>query len=176
MKNKHSQSGTTLVVSMIMLTVLSLLVFSAIRSSTTNLRITGNMQVQGETTAAAQQAIEQVLESDFVTAPATQSVTIDMGAAIYTADVSQPVCAGTVEIPQSELKQDDPDDFQCFGSNDPMAVTQVDTGGTERQLHEASLCNQQLWELQARVTDANSGATSNVVQGLRLRAGRTSGC
>jgi type II secretory pathway pseudopilin PulG len=175
MNRKHAQSGATLVVSMIMLVVLTLLVVSSIRSSTTNLRITGNMQVQGETAAAAQQAIEQVLLTSFETDPVAQTITVDMGIATYTATVSQPVCDGTSAVPVGDLDPNDTGDFACFGSAEPMAVT-IASGASERQLQEASLCNQQVWEMQANVTHADSGATTSVVQGVRIRAGRTSGC
>ncbi len=175
MKTKHDQTGATLVVAMIMLVVLTLLVVSGIRSSTTNLRITGNMQVQGEVTAAAQQAIEQVLDSDYTTNPVAQTVDVPMGAADYTVNVSPPVCANTAPVATDELNPSDPKDLACFGSSDPTSVTQV-TGGTEKQVLEASLCNKQLWEVQADVNDSNSGAKTTVVQGVAVRAGRMSGC
>ncbi|WP_292935280.1 pilus assembly PilX N-terminal domain-containing protein [Noviherbaspirillum sp.] len=175
MKTKHDQSGATLVVAMIMLVVLTLLVVSGIRSSTSNLRITGNMQVQGEATAAAQQAIEQVLDTDYTNNPVAETITVPMGAVDYNVNVTQPVCANTAPVSTDELSPNDPKDLACFGSADPTSVTQV-SGGTEKQVLEASLCNKQLWEIQADVSDSNSGAKTTLVQGVAVRAGRMSGC
>ena len=77
---KQRQSGATLITALIMLIVLTLLVVSGIRSSNTNLRIAGNVQMQAEASAAAQQAIERVISSaNFDISPQTvgsYSVTI----------------------------------------------------------------------------------------------------
>ena len=52
MKPKR-QSGMTLVIVLVMLVVVSLLVASAIRFSTINLKISGNVQSETEASAAA---------------------------------------------------------------------------------------------------------------------------
>ena len=67
--NRVKQHGATLVTALVMLVVLTLLVLSAIRSSTTNLRIAGNMQMQGEIVEAAQQAAEQIISYNFPANP-----------------------------------------------------------------------------------------------------------
>ncbi|WP_136414922.1 pilus assembly PilX N-terminal domain-containing protein [Herbaspirillum sp. ST 5-3] len=176
MNKKRTQTGAALVVSMIMLVVLTLLVVSSIRSSTTNLRITGNMQIQGETTAAAQQAIEQVLSTDYNTTPAAQTITVPMGSATYTVNVSPPVCGNTSEVPRESLDINaHPEDAYCLGDSDVSSVTHMD-GAQERQIGQQALCNQDLWEIQADVADTNSGAKTTIVQGVLIRAGRDSGC
>ena len=63
MSTIKNQNGATLITSLIMLIVLTLLVVSGIRSSNTNLRIAGNMQMQEEAITAAQFAIERVISS-----------------------------------------------------------------------------------------------------------------
>ncbi len=77
MTTKNSQRGSTLVVGLVMLVVLTLLVISAIWSSNTNLRIAGNMQMQEEVRTAAQLAIEQEISNTamFYT-PGTRTVTL----------------------------------------------------------------------------------------------------
>lgn len=59
---RTKQRGATLLVGLIMLVLLTLLAVSAINISTVNLHITGNVQAQVEAAAAAQQAIEDVIE------------------------------------------------------------------------------------------------------------------
>ena len=68
MSTKNRQRGATLIVGLIMLIALTLLVVSAIRSGTTNLRIAGNTQIQEEAKAAAQQAIEQYISTNLLNA------------------------------------------------------------------------------------------------------------
>lgn len=172
MKTRQMQTGATLVVSMIMLVVLTLLAVTAIRSGTTNLRIVGNMQVKAETTAAAQQAIEEVIDGDFTSVPAAQSIDVDMGVATYTVQVTKPTCSNSVPVTLDELKKEDPDDALCFGDNDQMPV--IDSEG--KQLTTAAKCNKQVWEVQAEVTDANSGAKTSVVQGISKRTYLPTAC
>ena len=71
------QRGMAMVIGMIMLVLLTLLVVSAINSSSVNLRITGNMQAQDEARAMAQQAIERVLgvKANFYPTPTAQAAT-----------------------------------------------------------------------------------------------------
>jgi type II secretory pathway pseudopilin PulG len=159
------QAGATLVVSMIMLLILTLLVVSAIRSSTTNLRIAGNMQVQGEVAAAAQQAVEQVIDGDFTTVPSEQNIPVSMGVADYTVNVTKPTCSNTEPVALDELKKDDANDQLCFGDSDPLPV--VDSSG--KQITTPSKCNKQVWEVRASVTDSNTGANTSVVQGVAKR-------
>ncbi len=65
---RGKQHGATLITALVMLVVLTLLAVSGIRSSSTNLRIAGNMQEQAEAVAAAQQVIERVLSDGNFTA------------------------------------------------------------------------------------------------------------
>ena len=90
------QTGSSLLLSLVMLVVLTLLVISAIRISNSNLRTVGNMQFKNEAVAAAQQAIElQVLgdSSNFYT-PVDQVIAING----YTGTISAPVCLKMVPV------------------------------------------------------------------------------
>ncbi len=88
---RTKQRGATLLVGLIMLVLLTLLAVSAINMSTVNLHITGNMQAQVEAAAAAQQAIEGVIDDldNFNNPKPPQTVTLGN---YYTVDVQTPVC------------------------------------------------------------------------------------
>lgn len=93
----RSQRGVVLVVSLIFLVLLTLLAVSAIRLSNVNLRIAGNAQAQAESTAAAEQAVETILNSgsNFDPTPVGQTVTVDVnndGTNDYTIVVPAPAC------------------------------------------------------------------------------------
>lgn len=57
----HHQAGFSLLVSLVMLTVLTLLVISAVMTSNLGLRIAGNAQIRQEALTAAQKAIDSKL-------------------------------------------------------------------------------------------------------------------
>ncbi|MFD2270060.1 PilW family protein [Undibacterium arcticum] len=130
MTNNQRQSGATLVVSLIMLVVLTLLVVSAIRFGNTNLRVAGNMQVQTEVAAVAQQAIEQVIDADnpvdFTTTIAAQTIQVSTGPVSYDVHIAKPVCNITVPILSTDpsLNPNDVDDRKCIGdaAGDPPLV------------------------------------------------------
>ena len=91
------QQGSSLLLSLVMLVVLTLLVVSAIRMSNSNLKSVGNMQFKNEAVAAAQQAIERQVMGDvsnFYT-PVDQPISING----YTGTISAPVCLKMVAIP-----------------------------------------------------------------------------
>ena len=81
------QRGSTLLVALIMLALLTLVAVSAINSTTTSLQMVGNAQFSEEADAAAQQAIENVISTgDFKsTPPAPQNIDVNNdGVADYT--------------------------------------------------------------------------------------------
>ncbi len=91
----YLQRGATLVISLVMLTVITLMVISAFTLSSTNLKSVGNMQFRNDAIAAANKAIEQVLESSFTTTTATQDIDVDLnndGSVDYVVKVGIPVC------------------------------------------------------------------------------------
>ncbi|MDQ3197317.1 MAG: hypothetical protein M3Q32_13390, partial [Pseudomonadota bacterium] len=75
MMTHYRQQGSTLLVSLIMLIILTLFVVTAINVSNVNLKIVGNVQSKKTLEANAQQAIEQVLSSSaaFNLAPTAQT-------------------------------------------------------------------------------------------------------
>ncbi len=59
----RGQRGVTMLVALIMLVMLTLLAVSSFRVSNSNLKVVAGMQGQGEATAAAQTAIDQLVSS-----------------------------------------------------------------------------------------------------------------
>ncbi len=145
---RNKQRGATLVVSLIMLVVLTLLVVSGIRSSNVNLRIAGNMQVQEEASAAAQQAIEQVISNTNFTLATPAARTVDS----YTVTFDPPVCQSSKPVAKGDPGL--PDDGSCLGS----------TGAT--------YCYWTTWDITAAAIDPKTGATTTLHQGVSVLAGK----
>ena len=137
------QHGATLITALIMLIVLTLLVVSGIRSSSTNLRIAGNMQMQEEATAAAQQAIENVISATPFNIAAQAignfNVTIDSAA-----------CLSAMQVDFNEAGFP----FEC----------EAETGST--------VCYHTTWEITATAFDPNTGARAVISQGVSMMANR----
>ena len=165
------QHGAALFVSLVMLVVITLFVVSAINMSTVNLRITANTQARGEAIAAAQQAIEQVVSTNFPVNPQEQTIAVnlhnDSTKTDYTVTVARPTCVNTVPISQEELAQrdnSDPDDVACRGS------ASVQNAGMAPPLENNSYCKTQQWDVAASVNDGAFSATSVTVhQGIARR-------
>ena len=147
MRTSTHHSGGALIVSLIMLLVITLMVTSAIRSSSTNLLVVGNMQVQVEAIAAADQAINQVMSSAaaFNNAPTGQTVLVDInndGASDYSVLVSAPSC-----------------------------VAMIPVGGTSALLSNLLSTNDTYWDVVATVSDMRTGASITLHEGVKIRLG-----
>lgn len=161
--NAHSQQrGATLITSLVMLVVLTLLVISAINSSRSNLRIAGNMQMHEEVVAAAQQATEQVISSNFTKAPAAVNLTLNINNASYVAAVATPVCTGS-----SPLTNDSPNlPPQCISSDSAQNTGIIFTSGTAAA--PTSWCLAQQWDIRTQVDDNVTGASVTLHQGVSM--------
>lgn len=123
----YKQHGSSLLLSLVMLVVLTLLVVSAIRMSNSNLMTVGNMQFKNEAAAAAQQAIEQQVMGNtgiFYT-PVDQAILVKG----YTGTISAPVCLKMVPVTGYSV------DFAASAPQDgywdiKAVVTDVRTGAT----------------------------------------------
>ena len=155
MKRRQSfarQRGMAMVIGMIMLVLLTLLVVSAINTSSVNLRITGNMQAQDEARAMAQQAIERVLgvKANFYPTPTAQAATnyyVDnntSGNAVYSVSVAAPVC-------KRAAKQFPGRSADCIN-------------GARAGL----FCWDTLWEVVATATDTKTGVRQVITQGVAI--------
>jgi Tfp pilus assembly protein PilX len=172
----RAQRGATMLVTLIMLVVLSLFLVSSMNTANTNLRVVGNMQMRNEALAVSQQAIETVLSTpQFITTPAN-AVPVPCGAANtlctdvtgdgtpeYTTTLTpMPSCITIVPIKNTELNLSNTEDLGCSaGSQQNAGVAGAMTGN--------SLCANSVWELTARTTGANTGASVTIVQGIGVR-------
>jgi Tfp pilus assembly protein PilX len=172
MKHATRQKGASLIVSLIMLVVLTLLVVSAVRTSTSGLQILGNTQVQMEATAAAQQAIEQIVSTDFtLDAPAVAltPTLVDLnsdGATDYTV-TSKATCLNADPIPMNELDVTKEDDKYCFQSSKQNFSGMIGGAGAMN----SSVCNSTQWDVEAKVADPSSGTQVELHQGISKRVG-----
>jgi hypothetical protein len=147
-RKRAGQAGATLVVALIMLALITLLVVNAFTLSSSNLKAVGNMQSRDESIAAANQALEIVVSSPFTNAPAAQEINVDInkdGTNDYTVAISTPRCIKAIEVPNPDKCDIDHPEL-CAANN----------WHTE-------------WDLEAKVSDALSGAQVTVHQGTRVR-------
>lgn len=169
--NRRSQTGVTLVVSLIMLVVLTLLVVSAIRFGNINLKVANNAQIDAEGQAAALTAIEQMLVTiddaeKIDDVAAMNQLNISTGGSSYKVDVTKPGCIMTRYLMTDELApQTKPEDRACFGG-----------GGADQILNSSGVivaqpteCKSQQWETTASINDTTSGASITMVQGVSAR-------
>jgi Tfp pilus assembly protein PilX len=144
------QTGISLVIGLIMLIMLTLMVISAINSGTTNLRISGNMQVQDEARSAAQHAIEGFISSyaNFYPTPTGKPATgYDInndGTADYQVSVSTPVC-------KRAAQQIPPRLLSC-------------ASGAKYGLY----CWDTMWEITAQADATKTGTTQKTTQGIAI--------
>jgi len=149
------QRGSTLLVALIMLVLMTLIAISAMNATTGSVQIVGNAQFREEANAAGQQAIENVISTSTfkTTAPAAQTVDVNGdGVTDYTvAFTPAPSCISYTNI------------------EDPEAGTTLFDG---RAKCMGNLCYWVVWDVTAVVTDAHgSGATATVHQGVRTITG-----
>jgi type II secretory pathway pseudopilin PulG len=146
------ERGATLVISLIMLVLLTALAASTFTLSSTNLKSVTNTQLRDESVAAVNAAIEQVITSSFATSPTAQAINVDLnndGATDYTVQLSKPICVSASTITTTALP---PSSVTL-----PAAFTSANSTYFET-----------VWDLDATVTDAASGASAHVHQGVRV--------
>ena len=144
----HAQRGVTLVIGLIMLVLLTLMVTTAFTLSNTNLKSVGNMQSRDEAIAAANKAIEQVLSSPFTAAPTAEEINVDINndnTTDYVVSIATPVC--------------------IRASIETSATTSSITLGTG--MSTVNSWNT-IWDIEATVNDAKSGARTTVSAGTRV--------
>lgn len=177
MNFRKQQQGATLVISLIMLMVVTMLVVYSMRSGNTNLRIAGNMQYQSEAFMGTQEAIEQIIElikvTDNIGSIPAKTIPVAMSGVTYNVTTTpMNKCLMEVPILNSELNPSLAEDVPCFENPDVDGAIKADGTLTTKP----SACKNQLWEVQADVTETTSGAKVTQVQGLALRASATTTC
>lgn len=179
------EQGTTLIVTLIMLIMLTLFAISAMNTSTTNLQVVGNMQIRHEGMRASNEAIEATISStkfmetpmDAVANPCGVQNTLctdlngDGLPDLTTRLTPQPTCVQARIMKQTELSITSPlsEDVACLQAQQQgtFAVAGAQTSGE-------SLCGQTVWEVTAQTLQSLAGtATSDVnvtaTQGVGVR-------
>jgi hypothetical protein len=182
--NARRQTGAVLMVGMVMMIMLTLIALAVIRLSTRHTQVVNNEQLRSEATAAANYALDQVLnvpatawtgfagggQTQYVNLGVTQ--TADSAATSVKVTVKNLTCKRGRVIKNSELIDPatstvkDPLDKPCIYVPPPGGLTLVPsaTGGD-------SLCASVLWELQAQADDPQLLAASvPLTQGVEVRA------
>ena len=147
--NRRSQTGATLVVSLIMLTLITLMIIAALAIGSGNFKTVSNMQYRDEAVDAANKAIEQVVSSAFALAPTAETINVDLNNDLttdYVVEIAEPQCVratiAQVTAPSSESL--------------PPAMGSVFTWNT-------------VWDIQATVAGTNPGqAAVDVRAGVRV--------
>jgi len=144
------QSGTALVVGMIMLVLITLMLVTALNLGTTNFRAMSNMQFRSEALAAANKAIEQVISSPFTASPTAEIINVDLdndATTDYLVEIAVPQCVYAAP---------------AFGA-DPSSLSLPPT------MSVASTWNT-VWDLDASVNAADNvgGAAVRVHSGVRV--------
>lgn len=147
-KSLHAQHGATLVVGLIMLALITVLVTTAFTLSNTNLKSVGNMQFRNEAIAATNKAIEQVVSSPFTVSPAAETIETDInndGTPDYVVAIATPVCVRAT----------------------PAGTTTKSSISLGKSMSMVTDWNT-VWELNATVADAASGAAIRATSGVRV--------
>jgi hypothetical protein len=169
-----AERGSTLVVSLILLVILTLLVVTNINMTSVNSKIAGNMQYKSEANSAAQIALEQVISSNFTTNPQPLTVPVDInndGVADYNVQVPAPNCLSALPIKQNQLNPANPDDAGC------LADGAVQNAGIVGALSGNSNCSNTQWDVQGNVLDVNgSGVNVTAHQGVTVRVPAGTSC
>lgn len=181
------QRGAVLMIGLVMLLMLTLVAVGVVRLSMRHTQVVNNEQVRGEAVAAANYALDVVMNSPAATwgpyanAGATvysnqgTTQTGDTTAASVSVTVKEMTCKRGRVIKNSELiqtvggvKQVPVDDQSCFGGGGtPLTIVDADALGI---VNDNSLCGTVLWDMKAETTDARLlAAKATVTQGVEVR-------
>jgi len=173
---RRRQTGSTLVVALILLVVLTLFATSSFNTAKTNLMVVGNMQSSTEATNVAQQTIETTISTtQFITSPdnaianpcggTPNTFCVDINGdniVDYTSVLTpQPTCMYVKPIKNSELVLTNTEDLGCSaGQQQTLGVAGANSGD--------SLCSNTVWEITSKTT-GTVGASATVIQGVGIR-------
>lgn len=142
------QRGTTLLVTLIMLVVLTLFAVTAFNLSSVNLKIVGNFQQYRATEAVVQQAVEQLMSTvSIFTTPAATNICVPSGT----------VTAGA--CPSSE---------HTVVITRPQCNYAAAARGYTKKIGELAPEDTN-WEVRAGYTDPATNASVVIVQGVSVR-------
>ncbi|MDG1389364.1 MAG: hypothetical protein P8L70_10810 [Halioglobus sp.] len=147
--SQRQRGVITIFISMIMLLLITLLIATAFRLSTTNLRAVGNVQTRSEAISAAENVIEQILVEDaglsaFQTAR-TENVDINQDTVDdYLVTVPAPLCVRATRANVTTASSVTLPGFSASGAWNTV------------------------WEITAIATDVASGTSVSVVHAIRF--------
>lgn len=158
-RSLRRERGATLVVGLIMLLFITVMVGSAFTMSGTNLKAVGNMQFRSEAAAAANSAVEQVIGQDFTNLTAEQPYSIDIDGDSTTPNYDVKVRVGRLDASGNVIDA-------CRRAK--LTTYAADESNLSGQMSNIKNTGEYdtLWELRATVTDAATGASVTVVQGV----------
>lgn len=142
---RRHQGGTTLLIALIFLVILTLFAVSGMNTGVINLRTANNAQMMVEAEYAAQQQIEQVLGS----------VTGFMSV------------AGSATTTNVDVNGDSVTDFAVV-TQPPKCLSITPAPGYSYEF-AASAPKDTVWEVIANASDSVFGATVNLRQGVKIR-------
>ena len=140
------QRGTTLLIALIFLVILTLFAVSGMNTGVINLRTANNAQLMIEAEFAAQQQIEAVLNS------VTPFVIGSLGAATTT---------------NIDVNGDSYTDF-VVTTQPPICLSMVPAPGYSYEF-AASAPKDTVWQVSATAADSTFGATATMRQGVKIR-------
>ena len=174
---RSGQRGSTLIVVLIMLVLLTLFAFTSFNLSKSNLRLVSNQQFRGEAIASANSAIEEVLSSTYFSdTPATPFKTTNSKTYDVNGD-GKPDVTVTVGDPANVTQNPPP----CIKSYQVLPVDPSDTTalGCASQVQQnfgiaggatwGAQCADVIWEVTAAAADTKTQASTTVAAGIRIR-------
>ena len=150
MSPERRQRGATLLVVLVMLAMITLFVISMLRLSNANLTLVGNMQVQRQLEASAQQAIEQSISTIGFFTDVSTGVPGNSGAWPGGTD------RVTTSVNNHAVTVDRPVCVSSQIAEGYSAASQVAPEDTH-------------WEVSATAADSVTGASVNLSQGFKIR-------
>jgi type IV pilus assembly protein PilX len=181
------QRGITLIVVMIFLVLITLFSVSAIRASSSNLRLTQNMMVRQEGLGAAQAAIEDAISTPAFQAasaatPTTANVDTDGdGSTDYAVTVTPAdTCSAIRTLKNVELPRDTATGLpstawiRCDSGSGGAAAGSgsggagLIEGGSAPAVSGLSYCVETHWNVRGAVDDARTGVRVEVNQGVAV--------
>lgn len=187
--SRRRQSGTVLLVGIVMLLMVTLVALGVIRMSMRHTQIVNNEQVRGEAVAAASYALDLVLNAPADTwdvyRDAGKTLAINVGISSRGDDAAESVgvqvsglhCVRSRLIKNGELVKTSGSvkyvasaDAPCFGGGGtPLTIVDPSAIGSP---NDDSLCAAVLYQVEGRAADERLlGADATVVQGVSVRRG-----
>jgi Na+-transporting NADH:ubiquinone oxidoreductase subunit NqrC len=153
----RQQRGATLIVGIVVLMLITMTVISAFRVSQSHTQAVSNTQFKDEALAAANLVLE-----DVISLPDVQTL----------ADANGAVPSRYIDINRDGVNDLQIDLFQprCIRAEAGGSSGEEGLSGTESNIENTGK-TYVLWEIQADVTDAATGASVSVVQGFRQQVG-----